>query len=958
MKYTFDNVNGAGVGVDGNDVAVFKGNSTNVSVGSAASEDSMIAADIDFNGDATVVSNANDSNVSIKVMEGTTVEVDGEKWEFDNKSSREVSEIVINKDGDVSSVSATKSVRLIAAGGIENPVSVNIDGTVATWNEITGDITSENDATGKFTVAAVSFDKIGARVNNTGAATVKSASGERVAFSTLTAAGVVANDVTIKAVAGSFSSFAVDLDTQSSGIEGIAIDEEDVAVNVAGDKEFEVKVGKVDYAVATSADNITFDVETLEDEDTRYTNDALALVATVASGKDYTVTGGDAEFITNEIARGGKASFGINGATVEIKNSSVTSNFYHISTDDASEGVDVVGYLKMNDEVNVTNDSDGYRVAYYKDEGDFNALDVVTFTANGAKISAYAGIFGTGVDNAVLITANASGTEVPVQGIPGNAVVSVASGATYHFKNSLSKNEVTVGGAEYTEVTLTAGGDVITNPVQGKVSDLIDDTDIPRKNADQAKWSERATVGGSAVNGGVEDTVVSNHASVYSDFYALDKSGVAANTVAGYANQDDTVPTETKQAINIEGETNLGGASHVTISGNSEIGQVPINIQSNENPNVVDVTVDLTASNVPSSIAVGTTGNVSASHDIRLSTAGTQNTPSYGYLGRGATGENKLSATAGSNLLRHDGTNRTSIAGGMNNDTIRGDVNDVVTGGAGADYFYDYTGYATDYQVGEGDVIIASRLASLDEVTAANIRGQGNQIGFGNGEYLLTLGNIDQNEQVHVKVAVMDNDGNVVKGVRDVVLANSNGFVDATAAGDNGALVIANASRDNSLGSGVHVVVGSSGKDAIHVGNYDTVSGAGGNDSIQIDQGALGVVVTMSEGFDSVSGWNFGFDKAAGKTQLITSGLQPRGRMFEDKLLISLEGGATISFEDTKQFANHGQYDVLVNNEKYTAIRNGDANKLNEASLVNPDNLGYAYVNSNDNIADYYLSER
>ena len=793
ITYTFNTAIGGAVGVDSNDTAVFNGGAANVTLGPAASSDSMTAHDIYFINDGTGSSTVTSSgtNVVIGVTEKTTVIADDKTWAFDNKSSRQVSDMVINADGDVASVSATKEVSLVSGlypstAEVNNDLTVNINGTEQKWEQITGDIASGSDAAGNATVSAIVFDKDGAKINNVndGAVTVKSSTGEHVGFSSLTAAGVVANDVTIQAVAGGFSTFAVDL-TANTGIDGIALDEIDTAVKVAGDKEFEVKAEGATFNVATSADDITFDVE--PSTNTRYTDDALALVATIASGKEYSVTGGDADLITREIAHGGSASFGVNGATVQIKNSSVTSDFYHISTDNAKEGVDVVGYLKMNDEVNVTSDGDGYQVVYYKDAGEFADSEIVTFTANGAKISAYAGIFGTGVGNAVSITANASGTEVTVQGIPGNAIVSVSSGATYHFKNALDKNTVTVGGgAEYTEVTLTAGGNVVYNPVQGKVEDLIDDNDIPRRTADATKWFERATVGGSTVNGAIDDTVVSNHAQVYEDFYNL-TGNISANTLAGYANQDDTVPTESSQAINITGNTNLGEAQHVTISGGSEIGQVPINIQSNENPYVTDVTVDLTNSSVPSSIAVGTTGAVAAAHDVRLSTAGTQNSPSYGFIGAGATGENKLTATSGYNVLRHNGENRASIYGGTGNDTIRGDVNDIVTGNAGADYFYDYTGYATDYQVGEGDVIIASRLASLDEVTAANIRGTGNQVGFGNGEYLLTLGNIDQNEQVHVKVAVMDDDGNVMKGVRDVVLANGNGTVDATAAGDNGA---------------------------------------------------------------------------------------------------------------------------------------------------------------------------
>ena len=354
--------------------------------------------------------------------------------------------------------------------------------------------------------------------------------------------------------------------------------------------------------------------------------------------------------------------------------------------------------------------------------------------------------------------------------------------------------------------------------------------DKPAVDADQAKWDEIGVVGKSSVVSPTNyDTVETHHANVYENFYDLVNSAVSGNTVAGFENPDDENPTDGESNINIIGESPLGTATpvgeavHVTLRGTAAVGSVPINIQKDENPNVVDVTVALGNASVPSTVAVGTVaqydelGNlvpVEASHNIQLSNAGTADSPSYGYLGQYAIGQNVLTGGSGNNMLRHDGGNRTSIYGGASNDTIRGDVNDVVSGGAEADYFYDLSGYALDYKVEEGDVIIASRLANLGEVTQANIWGQGNQVAFGNhGEYYLTLGNIDPNAAVHVKVATMDDDGNIMKGVKDVVLANGNGLVDAAAAGDNGALIIADSTR----GDGVHAVAGSTGNDTIHL---------------------------------------------------------------------------------------------------------------------------------------------
>lgn len=936
INYTFaDGVANVAVGIDSNDKAVFAGAATNVSLGAAAQSDA-IGIGLNFADGVTVTSS--DNNVVVTSATNTITNANGEAFEFEASARKPVT--ITN--GTVVS-GATKGVTFKTNDGIGTALTVN----GVKWDAISGNMDE------------IRFDKEGnAHVSNTeiiesvesaigdGSVTVKSSDGGKVGFEALTTAGVVANNVTVQADNASISTFAIDLD--ENGIEGLAFDQEDGAVKVSGDGAFEVKAGKNTYNVATNADNITFDV--VSKDETRFTNETT-FNATVVGGKEYSVTGGDAEYLVTDVAAGGRAAVSINGAAVAIKNSSIASDFYRVSSDKDKAGVDFVGYLKTNDEVSVTGDSDGYTVTFLQEDSDGLAdEEVVTFTANSAKISVQAQYVDA---NIVTITADSSGTEVTVQGIEGDAVVSVASGATYHFKNSLARNEVTVGGSAYTAVTLSSGGDVVTNPASGRVEDIMNDDAATRVGADENKWTDISNAGKSSlVSPNNYDTVVSNHAQVYEDFYSLNTSGVASNTVAGYTSQDDTAPTSTESAINISGQspigtaTAVGDAAHVTLTGDSNVGRVPINIQKNESPNVTDVTVNLTNSDTPSTVAVGTTGAVTASHAIQLSNAGTAANPSTAYLGNRATGENVVVGGTGSNAIRHDGDSRASIAGGTSNDTIRGAVHDIVSGGTGGDLFYDTSGYAVDYNVADGDVIIASRLNDLSEVQAANVRGIGNQVGFGNGEYLLTLGNIDPNSAVHVKVAVMNDDGNVVSGIRDVVLANGNGIVDATAAGTNGALVVANAAR----GAGVHAVVGSAGADTITVGNYDTVSGASGDDAIAIDEGAVGVAVAMSAGNDTVSGWTYGFNRAAGATQLLAGGAGVTGRVFEDRLLISLEGGENISFDDTADLGDakqmHGQYNILIDDRKFIGIRNGDAG------------AGYAEITNNDEIADAYFAER
>lgn len=690
----------------------------------------------------------------------------------------------------------------------------------------------------------------------------------------------------------------------------------------------------------------------------------------------YTVTGGDAVFDIEDITAGANAVFSINSAAVDLHNNNtvkVDNDDYIVTADSSKSGVDTITGLKANDAVSVSGDSDGYTAIFEKATAEQVANDeIVTYAVNGANVSVKAKFV---AEHAVTIIAD-SGNNVTVQGIEGyeftntqdnnketdkdneekylnkaeKTVVTVAGGAVYHFKNDRDRNEVTLSSGATAEVTLSSSGDVSVNET---VSDVIEDNAKTRIEADGTKWNDIATVGASTINSDLQDTVVSHHAKVYEDFYDLNSSNVSSNAVAGYDNEDaegkDGASNINISGANVKGDpAAIGDATHVTLSGDNSVGQRPINIQSNESANVKDVTVNLTNSDAPSTVSVGTRGDVTASHNIQLSNSSNETNPSYAYIGKYATGENVLQA-GGAAMLRHDGTSRNTLLGGSGNDTIRGDVNDIVSGGGGVDFFYDLSGYAVDYKVDEGngigDIIIASRLRDLNEVTLANIRGSGNQIGFGNGENLLTLGSIDPIQTVHVKVAVMDDDGNVKDGVRDVVLANDNVLVDATPAGTNGALIIANAVR----GDGVHAVVGSAGQDTIYVGSNDTVNGMGGNDSIAIDANSFGVVVGISEGRDSVSGWNFGFDRSLGATMLDAGGAQVRGRVYEDRLLISLEGAeAEMSFEDTKVGGTrHGQYNVLVGETKFTAIRNGD-------SYPN----GYAEVLNNDELADFYLAER
>lgn len=463
--------------------------------------------------------------------------------------------------------------------------------------------------------------------------------------------------------------------------------------------------------------------------------------------------------------------------------------------------------------------------------------------------------------------------------------------------------------------------------------------------ADSPKWDEIATIGSSA------DENPLHRGNAYNDFYAIDAEGseIAGYSIAGYS-YDDAAPEKAASVINIfgtnpKGETvSLSEAIHVTlgVGAGANAGAVPINVESDESEAVVDVTIDLTASINEATVAVGAAGDVAAAHKVELGSAG-----GYVMFGTGATGQNAAIAGSTGAMLGHFGDVRASLIGGAGNDTFRGDTNDFVQGNGGADYFYDTASYTiTDYNSAEDFIIAsASGIDSASEIGVDDISGQNNKIQIGDGKEL-AIGD-DFGAALHVKVVGLDTDGNVVTSpVRDIVLANQNGVVDASAAGDNGALIIANSSR----GDGVHQVVGSAGSDQIYIGSLDTVNGGTGNDLIVIDSAATGVVVELDNdgGTDTVSGWSFGFD-ANNNSKLDVGSNGYVGRVVEDRLHISIDGGAAVMFEETKDSGSetHGQFNVLIGttgeDRKYTAIRAGSEN--------------YAVVNNNGEIADYYVAE-
>ena len=782
-----------------------------------------------------------------------------------------------------------------ATGGATLTTSTGVSGVTfngTTWNAITGGVSS------------IAFDSVGAAtVNNSGAVVVDGEDGAQVTIEKLSTATV--NDIEVAAEEAAEVSFTLET-VEGGGISAIGA-KAGAELTVNTDQLFDVNVGQKSYTVSHDADKVTFETK------------AARIDVDVEADKAYAVTGGTVYFDGEE---SGAKSASLNGAAVSVSSGVVTADAV-----DGKAGVDIV-YAAIGAKVSVSNDSDGF-TARYSPVADSSEH---AFAVNAASIDAAGLEEGAVVDVAV----GTSASEVTVSGMTDTEEVSVyggTAGMTYHFNNSESSNAVKVAAGETMYVTLDTAGNV---------EDYIDEDDYKKMQADEEKWNNISTIGSSS------DSIPADHANVYDQFYALGSASAGAVSVATFDNEDstayDTVSNPT--GIEIRGDKILSEAGHITMTAGAAVGAAPINIQSNENDNVVDVVLDLRGAGEPSTVAIGTLGEVSAAHEVSLSNAGV----GYAYIGANATGQNRIFAGTAGAQIRHDGA-RATIAGNSGNDTIWAGANDIVTGGAGADHFYDTANYTIqDYSATDGDAIIATRVNSVDDITKDNVRfgSAGNQVGFGTGNKVLTIGD-DQSAALLLKVAVMDTNADVVGTARNVALAGINGGALDASSLDAAALILADYDRNENSGDNV---IGSAYSDSIYVGANDSVNGGAGNDYITIDtlSSGGGVTVQLSAGRDTIAGWQFGFNKNSGATELIAAeGYQAE---FDTDRLKITDSNGSILLDDTSDAIdqNHGEAQVLINGTKWMAIRTDDENKGYFTS--------YGNVESNDEIADFYIAER
>ncbi len=828
-------------------------------------------------------------------------------------------------NGNIVDIKADKDTN--ATIGSDQVISGVTKGATITAAQNNGYVTV-NDHYWEFSggVSSIAFDSLGsAKIENTGAVVVTGQAGAVAAIQNLDTAGATVNGVKVAMTElNEAESANVGFALENGGVSSVDVSKA-LGTNLvaSGDQLFVVKAGNAEHIVSTDASSVTFNA----------TGSQINLA--VEKEKSYAAAGGgNAQFLFAENA----TNVSLNNTTVQLG----TAEGVTATASDATAGIENLNGLDVGSKVSVAGDSDGFTAAFDAVEGN----DAVVFEVNNASIRA-AGIEG----QQVQISVNGAGTEALVTGMNTTDQVSVGgTGIIYHFKDATSDNAVTASAGEGMYVTLDS---------TGGIADAMDDANYKKlKENDQAKWDNVASIGNDqyvpTVTG---DTVPANRSDVYNQFYNLNTSDAGQSTLAVFSNEDSTTfdTVANPNGITFTGRDNtktLAENGHVTLTAGAAVGAAPINIQRNESAAVVDVVVDLRNATLPSTVAVGTledtvNGNVTASHAIFLSNAG----PGYVEIGNYATGQNQIFAGTGGAQIRHDGQ-RATIVGNTGIDTIWAGKYDIVAGGTGGDRFYDSADYTiTDYNAAEGDALIATRLHGIEEINKNNIKynyDAGNEVSFGESRNSFTIGQ-DQNAALNLNVAIMDTDARIIDS-RSVVLAGANGGAADASSLTSGALIIADESRNGNAGD---AVVGSAYADEIYIGANDAVNAGEGNDyitigSISSTSGDAGATVFMGAGKNTVSGWSFGFDKNAGNTQLIAAeGFV--GSFDNDRLLVTDANGSML-FDDSAKTSYHGEYDVIVNDTKYMAIRTNDVNNTNPVS--------YGDVTSNDDLADIYIAER
>jgi len=907
------------------------GNATSASFSTKAGDSLQVAAN------TTIVAGTNVSSVSGALAANSAWTVKGLSVGFDatEGTANDLSVTFAKKDSDsVYGVLTADSTggAIAEISGLTGNATVghnfNDDSAFAV-KVMSNNWTLAGDTTGAGGYSGVAvFDSLGNA--SVGAATALAVSGDAGAIVTVTGSGT-SNLSTINGVAASIggdSSYEFGLEAAGTGagiasITGLA---NAAVVSVEGDTSFAVGTENKNgykYQVSTSGtDSIT--TFTVDD-----TIKGGRLNFAIQNGATYNVDGGNAIFTIASGTTDDTLNVNLNGTNVTLDafddNNSGVSNISITSAD----GDDIVAVtMNAGDAIYTDNDKE-FTVVVTNTNAASGTLS--TITVNDMQIT----VDGAYLNAATTLTVDQSGDTPLVTVTGGLATVagnySVTSGV-YKIGNKVGTIGTAAGETPGYVTVESGGGSKVTIQTAG----VKEQTDA--ENA--ALSSLTGDTAGAAVT-------------AYQAFYQPNgrsslSSSVQGSTVANFADGTTTVVTaeEGTTGFNLYANETIGSnaINNITLKGYGAVGTEVLNINANEGNSVTSAVVDFSSGSAQHQVVIGGSSAVTANHTV----LGGSNADTI-IFGQYAQGSNVAKAGSGDAYIYDMSTSgkKSSLIGGTGDDTIIAAKGDYVEGGAGADSFKDLNAHVIrDYDVTEGDVIIASKLSSVGISDLAQISARGNVISI-NGGAAVTLGT-DYNEEDSMAAIIAGVDGSNAKYV---AWASDYGSTIDASERTQGAILLGD---KNNAGDSI---VGSGKADTITAGGNDTVVSGAGKDIVSltaasVEAGEFGAMVALSSDKNTVYGWTQGFDNEELGSNIIyrEGGMSGVSIKASNGYLTVYESGSSLTFGDS---ADYDDFSFLIGAP--TGSTTGD-DGLDKVTYIK--SAGSAEVTSVDDMADYYIAEK
>ncbi len=637
------------------------------------------------------------------------------------------------------------------------------------------------------------------------------------------------------------------------------------------------------------------------------------IVNNVATKENVSVTGGNVDYSFDE---GTAINASISGVAVTVGSASDTSNV--TISGSGSDAISTVT-LKAGDSL-TTGDSDQVFTMYY-DTSDVSSSSKYVLTANDTKISVYGSQFAASTAT-INVDGSGSTPHVTIDGIAYNTTLSV-SGGVYNIGKA-------------TQVTVNEATGYIT--IDGAGNTAAEDESA----ADSRRQREES------INNAIGNASTTS-VTAFQFFYNIGSttpSAVSNSTVAGYEDAEDSSPTpeSVSGGINIFGNTDFGDRDNLHNVTLKSAADDDINVANKEGDSIWTAVIDVTESERNTLVAVGTGSQNSAINHTVLGA----NNGGIILFGENAVGDNYAQAGSVGTYLENLGGYAT-LLGGSGEDSIVAGAGDYVSGGGGADYFYDNNGsgngggYAIqDYSISEGDVIVATKFSdNSNNMTAAQMI---NNVDIADSVIAITGSNPITIGGNMVKFS--DSKGADGETYNFAWAAVGGGSLDASGFTDKGAIIL---SSQN--GGAADYVVGTSDADTIFADGNDTVDPGNGADIIylaDIDSSSevTGSVIVFGAGGigrNEVHGFSFGFDNEDAGNSILDSDADSIGFGMMNSTLVATIGSNQLMFAGTESVSGN-KFDILV----------GDADANERLSVLKSG--VQVTVGSNDDVADRYYA--